>query len=177
MNEEEVAILVSRCLNKERSAQEELYRFYADKMFSVCMHYAIDREEAADFLQNGFLNVFSKLHLFNFNGSFEGWIRRIMVNSALSILRKKKRFSEVLESIEYLQELPDHELDLDVIPSAEVIAKVNDLPTKSAMVLKLYAIEGYTHQEIADIMGISVGTSKSQLNRARSLLKIAFNKK
>ena len=146
-------------------------------MFSVCMNYAEDREEAADFLQNGFLNVFSKLHLYNFNGSFEGWIRRIMVNSALSVLRKKKRFAEVLENIEYIQELPDYEGDIEMIPSSQVIAKVNDLPTKSAMVLKLYAIEGYTHQEIADIMGITIGTSKSQLNRARTLLKKALNKK
>ncbi len=169
--------MISKCLNDERSAQEQLYKLYADKMFSVCMHYAADREEAADFLQNGFLTVFSKLHLFGFNGSFEGWVRRIMVNSALSILRKKKRFNEALENIEYMQELPEHEVDMELIPSAEVIAKVNDLPSKSAMVLKLFAIEGYTHQEISEIMGITVGTSKSQLNRARTLLKIAFNKK
>jgi len=169
--------MISKCLNDERSAQEQLYRLYADKMFAVCMNYAGDREEAADFLQNGFLTVFSKLHLFSFNGSFEGWIRRIMVNSALTILRKKKRFNEALENIEYIQELPEHEVDMELIPSAEVIAKVNDLPSKSAMVLKLFAIEGYTHQEIAEIMDITVGTSKSQLNRARTLLKIAFNKK
>ena len=177
MNEEEERILISRCLNNERSAQEELYRSYCDKMFVVCMTYAEDRDEAADFLQNGFMTVFSKLHLFAFNGSFEGWIRRIMVNSALSILRKKKRFSDFLENVEYMQELPDHEPDIDFIPSSEVIAKVNDLPRKSAMVLKLYAIEGYSHQEIAEIMEISIGTSKSQLNRARTLLKKAFNKK
>jgi RNA polymerase sigma-70 factor (ECF subfamily) len=177
LNEEQERILITRCLNNERPAQEELYRTYADKMFAVCMTYAEDRDEASDFLQNGFMTVYSKLHLFSFNGSFEGWIRRIMVNSALSVLRKKKRFTDMLENIEYEQELPEYESDLELIPSATVIAKVNELPSKSAMVLKLYAIEGFTHKEIAEIMGVSVGTSKSQLNRARTLLKKAFNRK
>jgi RNA polymerase sigma factor (sigma-70 family) len=177
LSEEQERILITRCLNNERKAQEELYHVYADKMFAVCITYAEDRDEAADFLQNGFMTVYSKLHLFSFNGSFEGWIRRIMVNSALSTLRKKKRFSDMLENIEYEQELPEYESELELIPSAQVIAKVNELPTKSAMVLKLYAIEGLTHKEIAEIMDISVGTSKSQLNRARTLLKKAFNRK
>jgi RNA polymerase sigma-70 factor (ECF subfamily) len=139
------------------------------------MYYAKDRDEAADFLQEGFITVFGKLHLYKFEGSFEGWVRRIIVNTALSALRKKKRFMEVNTPIEEFPETDTFNEDVTVIPSGKVIEMVGDLPLKAGTVLKLYAIEGYSHQEIAEIMDISVGTSKSQLNRARTLLKKAFN--
>lgn len=140
------------------------------------MYYAKDRDEAADFLQEGFITVFGKLHLYKFEGSFEGWVRRIIVNTALSALRKKKRFMEVNTAIEDFPETDVVTEEVNMIPSGKVIEMVGDLPVKAGTVLKLYAIEGYSHQEIAEIMDISIGTSKSQLNRARTLLKKAFNK-
>lgn len=173
-NLEDLNILIDACLNRDRAAQEQLYRTYCDKMFSVCMYYANDRDEAADFLQEGFITVFGKLHLYKFEGSFEGWIRRIIVNTALSALRKKRRFVEVNLSVEDFPETEIIEEEVNLLPSAKVIEMVSDLPIKAGTVLKLYAIEGYSHQEIAEIMDISVGTSKSQLNRARTLLKQAF---
>ena len=175
MAEKELQILVEQCKENNRTAQEQLYRLYCDKMFSVCMYYAKDRDEAADFLQEGFITVFGKLHLYKFEGSFEGWIRRIIVNTALSALRKKKRFMEVNTPIEDFPEAQVDAEEVALIPSGKVIEMVSELPAKAGAVLKLYAIEGYSHQEIAEIMDISIGTSKSQLNRARKLLKKAFN--
>lgn len=166
--------LVLRCLEDDRQAQEALYRRYADAMFSVCLYYAKDREEACDFLQEGFIRVFKRLDRFRFEGSLEGWIRRIIVTSALDQLRKKKRYTQVLkESYEESFE-QDVEEESYSVPSNEVIRLVNELPQKCGLVMKLYAIEGYTHLEIAEIMGITVGTSKSQLNRARQLLRKSF---
>ena len=173
MNEEEERILISRCLNNEREAQELFYRLHCDKMYSVCMYYADSRDEAADFLQDGFITVFGKLHMFKFQGSLEGWVRRIIVNTALSALRKKKRFNEMLDEVENMQDVSTEEVEeIEHISSSKVIEVVNGLPGKAAVVLKLFAIEGYSHPEIAEIMDISVGTSKSQLNRARTLLKL-----
>lgn len=165
-------------MNNEREAQELFYRTYCDKMYSVCMYYAESRDEASDFLQDGFIMIFGKLHMFKFQGSLEGWVRRIIVNTALSALRKKKRFNEMFDDFENIEEVPvEVEMDeIEQIPSAKVIEVVNKLPGKAAVVLKLFAIEGFTHGEIAEIMNISIGTSKSQLNRARTLLKSALRK-
>jgi RNA polymerase sigma factor (sigma-70 family) len=142
-------------------------------MFGVCKYYADNRDEACDFLQEGFITVFRKLDRYNFEGSLEGWIRRIIVNTALQELRNKKSFQEHYELIKIEQEaLQTEESPYSSISPGEIIRLVNDLPKKAALIIKLYAIEGYTHPEIASILDISIGTSKSQLNRARSLLKL-----
>lgn len=175
MQEEVYRELIGRCLKHDRSAQEELYRLYCDKMFSVCMYYAEDRDEAADFLQEGYIKVFRKLHTYNFNGSFEGWTRRIIVNTALGHIRKKNKVNDAFTYVENIPDTADVEpVEVDVLPTAKVVEMVNQLPDKAALVLKLFAIEGYSHQEIAEILDITVGTSKSQLNRARTLLKQAL---
>ncbi|MBL4862817.1 MAG: sigma-70 family RNA polymerase sigma factor [Crocinitomicaceae bacterium] len=142
-------------------------------MFAVCKYYTEDRDEACDFLQEGFITVFRKLDKFNYDGSLEGWVRKIIVNTALQQIRKNKRFEEHYELIKIEQEdlISDDNLDTDV-SSGEIIRLVNELPKKAGIILKLYAIEGYTHAEIADILDVSIGTSKSQLNRARTLLKL-----
>lgn len=177
MGEKEEQELIALCLEDNRQAQEKLYRFFADKMFTVCLYYADDRDEACDFLQEGFLTVFRKLDKYNFEGSFEGWIRRIIVNTALGNIRKKKRYNEVIDEYKLNEDYAsNHDVDFESIPFKKVISLVNDLPAKCSIVIKLFAIEGYTHNEISEIMGISVGTSKSQLNRARSLLKESFEK-
>lgn len=164
------AALIAGCLKDKRAYQEALYRKFADKMYRVAWTYAKDDDEACDVLQDGFINVFRNLKRFKQEGSFEGWIRRIIINKALEHYRSKRRKEEVIE--EYHQ---DREQSVDTIISQlnadEIIKQVNSLPEKAAMVLKLYSIEGYAHQEIADLMGISEGTSKSQLSRARALLK------
>lgn len=162
--------MIGKCIANDRKAQEMLYRQHADKMYNVCLTYARDEDEACDILQEGFIKVFRGLNSYGFNGSFEGWIRKIMVNTALAIYQKKKRDKE---NMDVYQTHIDPVIDtiLDSINAEELIAMVNELPAKAGMVLKLYAIEGYDHREIAELMGTSEGTSRSQLNRARFLLK------
>ncbi len=167
--------LVTRSIGEDRRSQEELYRKYADTMYSVCLTYADNADEACDILQDGFMRVFASLRQFKFQGSFEGWLRRIIVNTALDHYRKKKRVKE--HSSDYPIEIVSFVEDIiERISANELIQLVNQLPGRAAMVLKLYAIEGYPHKEIAQKLDITVGTSKSQLNRARFLLKESMNK-
>ena len=145
-------------------------------MFGVCKYYAEDRDEACDFLQEGFITVFRKLEQYQANGSLEGWIRKIIVNTSLQAIRKKKVFNNHFDLIKIEQEeLHSEEPEgYDVNPN-DLIQWVNELPKKASLVMKLYAIEGYTHKEISEILEISIGTSKSQLNRSRALLKAKMN--
>ena len=165
--------LIERCIAHERQCQEMLYRKYADKMFNVCLTYTKDEDEACDVLQDAFIKVFASLNSYTFNGSFEGWIRRIVVNTALSHYQKKRKETESLSLYKAYVE-PAVNTILDGINTEAVIELVNKLPQKAGLVLKLYAIEGYDHKEISELMNISIGTSKSQLNRARSLLQEAM---
>jgi len=162
--------LVEGCLQDNRSFQEALYRKYADQMYSVVMMYAKDSDDAADILQESFINVFRKLHDFRFESPLGAWIRRIAVNKALEHFRKKQRKKGLIEELSY-EETPKIDGILERINASEIVRLVNDLPSKAAAILKLYAIEGYKHNEIAEMLDISEGTSKSQLNRARVLLK------
>lgn len=144
-------------------------------MFNVSLTYTDDEDEACDILQEGFIKVFRNIHSFKSDGSLEGWVRRIMVNTALEFYRKRKRQKEVMEVYENFIE-PKIDGILEKINMDNLIGLVNQLPSKAQMVLKLYAVEGYSHKEIAEQMEISEGTSKSQLNRARFLLKEAISK-
>lgn len=144
-------------------------------MFNVSLTYTDDEDEACDILQEGFIKVFGNVNSFKSDGSLEGWVRKIIVNTALEFYRKKKRQKEVLEVYENFIE-PKIDGILEKINMDYLIDLVNQLPLKAQMVLKLYAIEGYSHKEIAEQMEISEGTSKSQLNRARFLLKEALSK-
>lgn len=172
MSEEE---LIKRCIANERQAQELLYRQHANKMYNVCLTYARDEDEACDILQEGFIKVFRNLGSYGFSGSFDGWVRKIMVNTALTFYHKKKKEAENLSMYQTFIE-PAIDNILENLNAEELIRLVNQLPAKAGMVLKLFAIEGYEHKEIATLMDISEGTSKSQLNRARFLLKEAIEK-
>lgn len=162
--------LVKGCLQDKRAFQEALYRKFADEMYAVVMMYAKDSDQAANILQDSFINVFRNLNKFRFESPLGGWIRRIVVNKSIEYFRKEKRKQEVIEDISAYQ-TPFLDEIIDQINAKEIVRLVNDLPAKAAMILKLYAIEGYKHHEIADMLEISEGTSKSQLNRARFLLK------
>ena len=167
--------LIRSSIREDRRSQEQLYRKYADKMYSVCLTYSDGEDDACDILQDGFIKVFSNLHKFKFEGSFEGWVRKIIVNTALEHYRKKKTEREHTTTYQTFIEKAVEDI-IDKISASELVQQVNQLPSKAAMVLKLYAIEGYAHKEIAIKLGISVGTSKSQLNRARYLLKESLSK-
>lgn len=161
--------LIKGSLKRDKFLQEMLYRKYADGMFSVACNYSDNDDEAADILQEGFIKVFRKLNQHDTTKSLGGWIKRIVVNTALEHYRKKTRHLEVVEEY-YNNESEDYNL-FENTNTIDIIKYVNDLPAKAKMVLKLYAIEGYAHQEIATALNISVGTSKSQLSRAKSLLR------
>lgn len=165
--------LVEGCIADDRKFQEILYRKFAPEMYKVVTRYASCRDEAMDFLQNGFIAVFKDIHKFKFEGSLEGWVRRVVVYRTIDQLRKEKRYQEVISEANFsdVEEAFEFEIDTSNEKLARIIKIVNDLPKKAGLILKLYALEGYTHKEIAEILEISVGTSKSQLNRARLMVK------
>jgi RNA polymerase sigma factor (sigma-70 family) len=161
--------LIHDCLAGKRSAQEALYKKYSAKMLGVCLRYLSDRSEAEDAMVSAMVRVFAQLPNFRQEGSFEGWIRRITVNEALGILRRKKNihFAEI-ELAD--RQMSDHDSETN-LEAEELLKMVQYLPTGYRTVFNLYAIEGYSHKEIAESLGITESTSKSQLNRARNLLK------
>lgn len=161
---------IRKCIKGERKAQTELYRRFAPKMYGVCLRYSKDSSEAEDNLQEGFIRVFTKIDQFGFKGSFEGWVRRIMVNTALEKFRKKDQLYPVEDMVIY----EDNSISEDTISgiSADDLLKmIQKLPPRYRMVFNLYVIEGYSHQEIGVMMDISEGTSKSNLSRARVILQ------
>jgi RNA polymerase sigma-70 factor (ECF subfamily) len=162
--------LIEGCLKEDRRFQKELYERYASKLFAVCFRYCKNREEAQDVLHEGFIKAIKNLHKFEGKGSFEGWLRRIMVNTSLESFRKNKHLS-VVEDIENADEHSIESKALENMSANELLQLVNALPAGFKVVFNLYAIEGFSHKEIADQLGISVGTSKSQLSRARVSLQ------
>jgi RNA polymerase sigma factor (sigma-70 family) len=163
--------LLKQCKAGERQAQELLYKQFAAKMMGVCMRYATDRMEAEDMLQNGFIKVFKKLDDYRGDGSFEGWIRRIMVHCSIEYYRKHHKMMQVVDLDESGHEPSVSPLAASNLGAKDLMSLIGQLSPGYRMVFNLYAIEGYSHREIAEIMGISEGASKSQLSRARAILK------
>lgn len=164
------AELIKGCLNNDRLYQKHLYERYARKMLSVCLCYARDSYEAENILQEGFIKIFENLKNFKPVGSFEGWIRRIIVNTATDYYRKMKRLKYIEVDVEEAGNLVST-IDMDKFATDDIIKTIQKLPEGSRLVFTLFAIEGYSHAEIAEQLGISVGTSKSQYARARMLLQ------
>ena len=165
--------LIIACKNKDRKAQKLLYDRYSPKMFGVCKRYIKNREDAEDVLIDGFFKVLTHIDSFQGNGSFEGWIRRIIVNQALMFLRKKHNFKMTVEinNIEIKSQISVE----DDLAAQDIIKILEKLPTGYRTIFNLYVIEGFKHREIAEQLGISINTSKSQLilakKRMQSLLK------
>lgn len=167
--------LVLRCVEGDRKSQEILYRKFAARMYGVCLGYSRSPEEAQDILQDGFIKVFNSLHRYQGIGSIEGWIRKIIVNTAVDYYRKNLKTSANLGE----DELNQYTIDAEVygkLDNQEIIALIHQLPEGARIIFNLYAVEGYDHNEIAAMLNISVGTSKSQYSRARSLLQNMLNK-
>lgn len=164
--------LVKKCLEKDSLAQKQLFDSFSRKMMGVCLRYTKDVEEAKDVLQIGFVKVFEKLHLFNNEGSLEGWIRKVLVNTALDQIRKNKKFDDNvdLSKVDYSM-ATENENVLDQLSANDLLKIIQAMPTGFRTVFNLYAIEGYSHQEIADQLNISINTSKSQYSRARVYLQ------
>ncbi len=167
--------LVRACQQADPKAQKRVYEKYAPKMLAICKRYLADEMEAEDAMIEGFMKVFGKINSFKLEGSFEGWIKRIMVNEALMVLRSKKKegFSIAIDQIQTGEEPQFYEANLAV---EDLMNIITSLPTGFRTVFNLYAIEGYNHAEIANLLNISEGTSKSQLSRARVILQNLVNK-
>lgn len=162
--------LIEGCRRQNRQAQQALYELYSGKMYALCCRYVKDKMEAEDVLVVAFTKIFERIHQYKGDGSFEGWIRRVMVNESLGFLRKNKNMY-VETYIEAAEHEPNYE-QLDSALEAEDLMKlIEGLPTGYRVVFNLYAIDGYSHQEIAEQLGINENTSKSQLSRARVLLQ------
>lgn len=163
--------LLEGCLAGKRSAQKQLYDRYAPKMFGVCLRYAIHRDMAEDMLQEGFIRVFSRLESYRSEGSLEGWIRKIMVNTALEVLRKRDILKYSVD-IELLHEQDSGLTDgLIHLSTQDLLNRIQELPAGFRAVFNLFAIEGYTHKEISEMLNIAEGTSKSQYSRAKAWLQ------
>jgi RNA polymerase sigma factor (sigma-70 family) len=163
--------MLQGCIKNDASAQQELYHLYSPKMLSVCYRYAKNREDAEDMLQEGFIKVFMQIRQFQNRGALEGWIRKIMVHTCINSLKKNKKFSESVDII-YANSIHVRE---DAIPSIlqakQVVECIRMLPMGYKTVLNLYAIEGYSHKEIGDMLDIEESTSRSQYTRAKAMLE------
>lgn len=163
--------LVIECVKGNPRAQRMLFDRFSSKMLGVCLRYAKDSEQADDILQDGFVKVFTKLKDFKNEGSLEGWIRRVMVNTALDQIRKNgKTLGDVsIDDVQYKIENNDH--IAEQLMAEDLLKLINSMPDGYKAVFNMFAIEGYTHNEIADTLGISESTSKSQYSRARAYLR------
>ena len=160
--------LINDCKNDNRKAQEQLYRIYSPKLFAVCLKYSRNYAEAQDNLQDGFILIFKKIEQFSFKGSFDGWLKRVMINNVLQQYRNQTFLSLVNEDVaeDYEVEIEEDNISMDYL-----LKIIQELPDRYRLVFNLYVIDGYSHAEIAEMLTINVGTSKSNLARARMILK------
>jgi len=162
--------LWQKCCLQDRRAQEQLYNYFSKKMFTICMRYAHTTLEAEDILQNGFVKIFTKNNLYDGTGSLEGWMKRIMVNTAIETYRKNQgKYTEQIDEIEPLEAASSY--SADQTGYKDLLSLIQELPIGYRTIFNLYAIEGYSHKEIAKLLAISEGNSKSQLSRARQWLQ------
>jgi len=160
--------LIKDCQRDSIKAQEQLYRLFAPKLFSVCLKYSRNYEDAQDNLQDGFLIIYRKIGQYQFKGSFEGWAKRVMVNNVLQRYRTEGIFDIVTENI---PDEADVEIETEDISMDFLVSIIQALPDRYRMVFNLYVIDGYSHREIGEMLSITDGTSKSNLARARMILK------
>lgn len=160
--------LIDDCKRNNTKAQEQLYRLFAPKLFAVCLKYSRNYAEAEDNLQDGFLIIFNKIGQFNFKGSFEGWMKRIMINNVLQHYRGISFLDAINQDVADDVEI---EVDDDDLPMDFLMKIIQELPDRYRLVFSLYVLDDYSHKEISDMLGITTGTSKSNLARARAILQ------
>ena len=169
-------VLVKACISNNATAQQELYQRYSPRMLSVCYRYAKTREDAEDMLQEGFIKVFMQIKQYENRGSLEGWILRIIVHTCINHLKKHKKFNDSVE----LSHAGNVKTNEDNIPASlqakQIVESIRTLPIGYRTVLNLYAIEGYSHKEIATLLDIEESTSRSQYTRAKNMLEKILSK-
>ena len=163
--------LIAACIRQDRTAQRKIYERYSPRMFAICLRYAKDRDAAMDLLQDGFITVFSKITSYKNEGSFEGWMRRIFVNTALMSLRR----NDILRGAEDVSaprsDVPFEDNILERLDGKKIMKLIGEMPIGFRTVFNLSVLDGFSHQEIAQQLGISEGASRSQLSRARVWLQ------
>lgn len=180
---EDVIKLVERCAEGDRKYQQLLYKALYGRMLGACLRYANDTEEAKDFLHEGFIKVFEKIKDFKHTGSFEGWVRRIIVNNTIDYLRKKKKMNLDYDKQEILEQLDDNSdndletMKLQNLTAEKIVGLIQELTPGYRTVFNMYVIEEYSHKEIAEMLNISIGTSKSNLAKAKDKLREMYIKK
>jgi RNA polymerase sigma-70 factor (ECF subfamily) len=179
---EQLEEIILGCINKNKVSQEKMFKLYYGKLMSLCLRYTSDRDTAQEILQEGFIKVFDKINTFESSGSFEGWIKRIITNTALDYLRKSKKFNWVEENEINTKEsfsdpLESVEFEYDFQLKANIaLEAIQQLSPAYKTVFNLYVLENYSHKEIAELLGISEGTSKSNLAKAKMNLQKIINK-
>ncbi|MBI3502318.1 MAG: sigma-70 family RNA polymerase sigma factor [Bacteroidetes bacterium] len=163
--------LINGCIEQDTASQNKIYKLFAPKMFTVCIRYSRNREDAEDTLQEGFMRVFNNIKSFRHQGSFEGWMRRIIINVAIRKYKDKSNLFTVINIDAINCDTYYEENTLSEINSKELLKLIQELPEKCKMVFNLYVFEGMKHSEIAELLGITIGTSKSNLFDAREILK------
>lgn len=161
--------LIRQCANNEPKAQEEVYRLYSGKLYALCLKYSRNKTEAEDNLQDGFITIFKKIKQFSHKGSFEGWMKRIVINTALQKYREKNVLNLIHE--EYVKDDVVVEVEEEAVSLDYLLGIIQLLPNQYRLVFNLYVLDGYSHKEVSKKLGISEGTSKSNLSRARAILK------
>jgi len=165
--------LIGRCKKKERKAQEELYRKFSRILYGLCLKYSRNKIEAEDNLHDSFITIYEKIKQFKHQGSFEGWMKRITINTVMQKYRKTEYLSLVTEKLEEEVEIDSHETNIDL---KTLLKYIQDLPNKYRLTFNMYVLDGYSHKEISAHLGTSIGTSKSNLSRARIILKERIEK-
>lgn len=175
--DENLDILIRQCQENRQAAQAEIYKMFSASLFSVCLRYADNYEDAQDIFQDGFIMIFDKISQYRFEGSFEGWMRRIMVNHCIEKYRRKNYLYVINEEItsDDIDE-EDAEAEFEDYSYQNLLDFIRELPDRYKQVFNLYVMEEYSHQQIAEMLDISVGTSKSNLSRAREKLKELLKK-
>jgi len=166
--------LVNECLKGKNYSQKQLYEHYAPRMLGVCYRYASSREEAEDFLQEAFITVFRKLNQWKGKGELGAWIRKIVINTSLNNIKARQRFKENMNNVP-LELIPDHNVVQEDVNDSMLMELVHQLPPGCKAVFNLYAIEGYSHEEIGKLLNIQAVTSRSQYMKARRLLMQKLN--
>lgn len=180
--ENDLEFLIDGCIKGDRKCQQIVYESYYGKMKSLCLRYARDADEAQDLLQDGFMKVFTKIGKYNQQGSFEGWMRRIIVNNAIDHYRRKKNdfvFTDsdyVLDANAEHEEVDDYDAESSEIKVNQIVEAIQQLSPAYRAVFNLYVMEDYSHKQISEQLGISVGTSKSNLAKAKANLKKILEK-
>jgi RNA polymerase sigma factor (sigma-70 family) len=163
--------LISGCRENNRKSQEMLYRRYARVMYNLCLIYESDRDNAKDILQEAFVKIFRNINSFDGQGSLTGWMKKIITNTAIDHYRKNHTESKFIPIENIVHPISDEESITSILNAKDIVSQVNRLPEGARMIFQLHAIEGYSHKEIAELLNISEGTSKSQINRAKQLLQ------